>query len=63
MTKQQAIDIFNSSKFADVGYDRIKETPSYFIFSLNADDVISDPIAVDKKTGKIFGYNPIEDGI
>lgn len=63
MTKSQAIDIFYSSKFANVGFDSINETENYFVFSLDPHKVTSDPIAVNKSTGDIFGYNPVKDGL
>lgn len=62
ITREQAIEEFEKSPLSELGYDRIVETLNYFIFSINEKDIISDPVAVDKNTKKVFGYNPILDG-
>jgi hypothetical protein len=62
MDKLEAVDIFKNSKYSDIGFDRIEETKNYFIFSLDPEETISDPIAIDKRSGRCFGYNPVKDG-
>lgn len=59
-TKEKAIEIFNRI-VSDYPYDRIVETPTWYIFSINKDGLIVDPVGVDRRTGECRGIIPVFD--
>lgn len=60
LTPNEAIDIFKKA-YPNSKYYRINSTPKNYIFVLSKDDVIVDPVAVDKETGELKGYVPPRD--
>ena len=75
MNKDEAINIV-ISKYPTKVIDKVSETDNYFLISISPkrnnegdDDSVLFPTvcddglkAVDKKTGKVFTYNPIRHG-
>ena len=57
MSKEEAIRIYNDV-CGNLPYNMISETERFFVFSYNDNDMVVDPIAVDKKTGMCCGYTP-----